>query len=64
VLAAQRLLEETEQPVEAVADMVGFSSASVLRHHFTRRLGTTPKDYRRTFCGTADSARAPGAATG
>ena len=50
VLAAQRLLEETEQPVEAVADLVGFGSASVLRHHFTRRVGTTPKDYRRTFC--------------
>ena len=50
VLAAQRLLEETEQPVEVVADLVGFGSASVLRHHFTRRVGTTPKDYRRTFC--------------
>jgi transcriptional regulator GlxA family with amidase domain len=63
VLAAQRLLEETEQPVEAVADMVGFGSASVLRHHFTRRLGTTPKDYRRTFCGSSGSARAPVTAT-
>ena len=50
VLAAQRLLEETEQPVEVVADLVGFGSAAVLRHHFTRRVGTTPKDYRRTFC--------------
>jgi transcriptional regulator GlxA family with amidase domain len=63
VLAAQRLLEETEQPVEAVADLVGFGSASVLRHHFTRRLGTTPKDYRRTFCGSPGSARASVAAT-
>jgi transcriptional regulator GlxA family with amidase domain len=35
----------------------------VLRHHFSRRLGTTPKDYRRTFCGTSDAARAPVAAT-
>lgn len=50
VLAAQRLLEETDRPVEVVADLVGFGSASVLRHHFTRRVGTTPKDYRRTFC--------------
>jgi transcriptional regulator GlxA family with amidase domain len=63
VLAAQRLLEQTEQPVEAVADMVGFGSASVLRHHFTRRLGTTPKDYRRTFCGTREAARTPVATT-
>jgi transcriptional regulator GlxA family with amidase domain len=23
----------------------------VLRHHFSRRVGTTPNDYRRTFCG-------------
>jgi transcriptional regulator GlxA family with amidase domain len=51
VLAAQRLLEETDQPVEAVAALVGFGSASVLRHHFSRRVGTTPNDYRRTFCG-------------
>ena len=53
VLAAQRLLEDTEQPVETVADLVGFGSAAVLRHHFTRRVGTTPTDYRRTFCGAA-----------
>lgn len=49
VLTAQRLLEETDQPVETVADLVGFGSAAVLRHHFTRRVGTTPTDYRRTF---------------
>jgi transcriptional regulator GlxA family with amidase domain len=49
VLAAQRLLEGTQQPVEVVADLVGFGSSSVLRHHFTRRVGTTPTDYRRTF---------------
>ncbi len=55
VLAAQRLLEDTEQPVETVADLVGFGSAAVLRHHFTRRVGTTPTDYRRTFCGAAAS---------
>ena len=49
VLAAQRLLEETGHPVETVADRVGFGSAAALRHHFTRRVGTTPTDYRRTF---------------
>jgi transcriptional regulator GlxA family with amidase domain len=54
VLAAQRLLEGTDQPVETVADKVGFGSAAALRHHFTRRIGTTPTDYRRTF-----SARGP-----
>ena len=50
VLAAQRLLEDTEQPVETVAARGGGGSAAVLRHHFTRRVGTTPTDYRRTFC--------------
>jgi transcriptional regulator GlxA family with amidase domain len=49
ILHAQRLLEETTSPVETVADLVGFGSASVLRHHFTRRVGTTPQAYRRTF---------------
>lgn len=49
VLHAQRLLEETTQPVEAVADLVGFGSAAVMRHHFARRVGTTPQAYRRTF---------------
>lgn len=55
ILHAQRLLEETTQPVEAVADLVGFGSASVLRHHFTRRVGTTPQAYRRTFARSAAS---------
>lgn len=51
VLAAQRLLEATDEPVEIVAGQVGFGSAAALRHHFTRRVGTTPTAYRRTFCG-------------
>lgn len=49
MLQARRLLEETDQPVEVVADLVGFGSAAVLRHHFTQRVGTTPLAYRRTF---------------
>jgi transcriptional regulator GlxA family with amidase domain len=49
VLRARRLLEETAQPVEAVAELCGFGSAAVLRHHFTRRVGTSPLAYRRTF---------------
>lgn len=49
VMAAQRLLESTELPVEAIAHRVGFDSAAGLRVHFTRRLATSPNDYRRTF---------------
>jgi transcriptional regulator GlxA family with amidase domain len=55
ILQAQRLLEESSVSVEVIADLVGFGSASVLRHHFTRRVGTTPQAYRRTFTGSVAS---------
>jgi transcriptional regulator GlxA family with amidase domain len=50
VLLAQRLLEESDRSIDAVADLAGFGSAAVLRHHFVRRVGTTPQAYRRAFC--------------
>ncbi|WP_433283672.1 GlxA family transcriptional regulator [Micromonospora sp. CA-244673] len=49
VLLARRLLEETRLSVESVADRAGFGDAAALRHHFTRRVGTTPLAYRTTF---------------
>ncbi|MEH0934408.1 GlxA family transcriptional regulator [Micromonospora psammae] len=49
VLLARRLLEETRLSVDTVADRAGFGDAAVLRHHFTRRVGTTPHAYRTTF---------------
>jgi transcriptional regulator GlxA family with amidase domain len=49
ILLAQRLLEETEDTVDAIADRVGFGTAAVLRHHFSRWRGTSPQSYRRTF---------------
>ncbi|OPC84485.1 AraC family transcriptional regulator [Embleya scabrispora] len=55
VLLAQELLEETALSIDAVAERSGFGSAATLRHHFLRRRGTTPQNYRRTFC--------PGSAT-
>ena len=51
VLLARRLLEETDLGVDAVALRSGFGDAAMLRHHFTRRLGTTPHAYRSTFRG-------------
>ncbi|WP_329567477.1 helix-turn-helix domain-containing protein [Kitasatospora sp. NBC_01266] len=51
VLLARRLLEETGEPVEAVAAQVGFGNAAALRHHFGRLVGTTPQAYRRAFGG-------------
>ncbi|MGW2401962.1 GlxA family transcriptional regulator [Kitasatospora sp. NPDC001664] len=49
VLAAQRLLEETDLTVEEIALRCGFGSAVSLRPAFTRRVGVAPRDYRRSF---------------
>jgi AraC family transcriptional regulator, transcriptional activator FtrA len=49
VLHARRLLEDTNLSVEEVADESGFGSAALLRHHFNKVVGVSPKDYRRTF---------------
>ncbi|HVQ89190.1 MAG TPA: helix-turn-helix domain-containing protein [Actinomycetes bacterium] len=49
LLSAERLLEQTDEPIERVATLSGFSSSSLLRHHFVRRRGTTPQLYRRAF---------------
>jgi transcriptional regulator GlxA family with amidase domain len=50
VLLAQRLLEEGERSIDEIADLAGFGTSALLRHHFTKRVGTTPQAYRRTFC--------------
>jgi transcriptional regulator GlxA family with amidase domain len=51
VLLAQRLLEATDETMDAIADRAGFGTAAALRHQFVRSLGTTPQAYRRTFRG-------------
>lgn len=48
---AQQLLETTGLPIEEVAEMAGFRSASVLREHFGTIVGTSPLVYRRAFGG-------------
>ncbi|WP_407317038.1 helix-turn-helix domain-containing protein [Isoptericola halotolerans] len=53
VARAQELLESTEAPVDEIACLVGFGSAAVMRHHFARRLGTSPVAYRRRFAAVA-----------
>jgi transcriptional regulator GlxA family with amidase domain len=58
VLLAQRLLEETEESVDRVAERAGFGSALALRHHFRAWRGTTPAAYRSTFrAGAAGASR-------
>jgi transcriptional regulator GlxA family with amidase domain len=49
VLLARRLLEETDLGVDQVATRTGFGNAAALRHHFSRRLHTSPGAYRRRF---------------
>ncbi len=49
VLAARRLLETTNLSVEHIASHVGFGTATSLRTHFHRVVGTTPVAYRNTF---------------
>jgi AraC family transcriptional regulator, transcriptional activator FtrA len=49
VRLAQRLLETTSLPVDAVAHKSGFGTADNLRKHFSRALATSPQAYRRAF---------------
>ncbi|MFC4589307.1 GlxA family transcriptional regulator [Sphaerisporangium corydalis] len=52
VTEAQRLLETTDLSIEQVATRCGFGTATMLRRHFARILGTTPTRYRHTFAHT------------
>ncbi|WP_224279276.1 GlxA family transcriptional regulator [Streptomyces sp. LS1784] len=51
ILTAQRLLEETDLPVDTVATHCGFASAVSLRPVFVDRVGVAPREYRRAFRG-------------
>ena len=57
VRLAQRLLEQTELPVQRIAERAGFGSTIALRRHFTREVGTTPLEYRRVFRGAGSAER-------
>ena len=49
LLAAQRMLENTGESVDRIAEAVGLQTAATLRLHFSRVLGTTPTAYRKRF---------------
>jgi AraC family transcriptional activator FtrA len=53
VLAAQRLLETSNASIDRVAELSGFATPETLRHHFRRRVGTSPGAYRRRFAQSA-----------
>lgn len=52
VARAQQLLETTELPIEHVVHEVGFGTPLSMRQQFAAHVGTSPSDYRRTFCNT------------
>lgn len=49
VMRAEELLETTDRSVDWIADEVGFGTAAMLRHHFTKARSVSPQHYRRTF---------------
>lgn len=49
ILRAQHLLEESDLPLETIAQQTGFGSAAVMRHHFVKVLQVSPLAYRRAF---------------
>jgi transcriptional regulator GlxA family with amidase domain len=51
--AARRRLEESGEPVAAVASVCGFGTAETMRRAFLRALGVAPAEYRRRFHTTA-----------
>jgi AraC family transcriptional activator FtrA len=50
---ARRLLERAGTSIEKVAEHCGFGSLATLRHHFVRRVGVPPRDYRERFARSA-----------
>ncbi len=55
VLRAEELLETTDRSVDWIADEVGFGTAAMLRHHFTKARSVSPQQYRRTFSSVGGS---------
>jgi len=49
VLRAEELLENTDRSVDWIAAEVGFGTAAMLRHHFTKARSVSPQQYRQTF---------------
>ncbi len=48
---AQHLLEETDLPIDDVAEQAGLGTSASLRAHLRAQAGVSPSDYRRTFRG-------------
>jgi AraC family transcriptional activator FtrA len=46
---ARELLESTQLSIDKIASQSGLGSAMTMRHHFRRRVGLSPLEYRRRF---------------
>jgi AraC family transcriptional activator FtrA len=46
---ARELLESSSHSIDSIAEQTGLGTATTMRHHFRRRLGTTPTAYRSRF---------------
>jgi AraC family transcriptional activator FtrA len=47
--AARELLENTALSVDRIAERCGLGTPATLRHHFRKKVGLSPKQYRRGF---------------
>jgi transcriptional regulator GlxA family with amidase domain len=56
--AARRRLEDTAEPIAAIAVTCGFGTAETMRRVFLRLLGVGPAEYRRRFQALSASSRA------
>lgn len=50
----------TDLPDEKIGELSGLGTANNLRHHFLKRVGVSPSDYRRAFPRTAPEATLAG----
>lgn len=57
---AKQLLESGEEPVEAVAQQVGYEDAAFFGRLFRRKVGITPAQYRKRFRGLRQALQAGG----
>jgi AraC family transcriptional activator FtrA len=46
---ARELLESTALPIDHIAERCGLGSPTTLRHHFRKKVGVSPADYRKRF---------------
>lgn len=59
IRVAQELLERSDLSIDVIGRKVGYASATQLREHFRRTVGTTPSKYREAFAQTGTPEESP-----